>query len=378
MSRVTHRPLASLPTALFGIATRRALLDYLRMVGLILFILLATAWTIDLAGNYAGIAADAERRGLSLAATLLPYLGYRTADMVTRMLPMACFFGVYLAEIARRARLETVILKAAGASPVRMLSAVLLFALLLGTLQARLEQSWRPAAVAAQIELGYGSYARRFRNDWTHFQSWLVSGDTAIRAELKRDQPPEMRDVLIFTGINAPHLKTIYSAARALPGDTPRQWRLLSGSKWQAEQGMESAEAFDEMTLTLDLIPEQISYYDEPAFYIPTEPLRAIARMRNAPTAANADVALWRRRTVWTLPGTFALLAFCLASAGFGGRTANVPRLIALACLGYFAVVSVKVFWALGELAAVPAAASVLSTVGAVLLLSAVLIRRQS
>ena len=365
MSRVTHTFLASLRGALFGIATRRALMDYLCMVGLIQFILLAIAWTIDLAENYAGIAADAERRGLSLVATLFPYLGYRSADMVTRMLPMACFFGVYLAEIARRTRLETVILKAAGASPARMLAAVLLFAILLGTLQAKLEQSWRPAAVAAQVELGYGSYARRFRNDWTHFQSWFVSGDTAIRAELKRDQPPEMRDVLIFTGINAPHLETIYAAEQVLPGDAPGQWRLVSGSKWDAERGMESAEPFEEMTLTLDLIPEQISYFDEPAFYIPTEPLRAIARMRNAPTAAGADVALWRRRTAWILPGTFALLAFCLASAGFCGRTPNVPRLIALACLGYFAVVSVKVFWARGALAAVPAAASGLSTVGA-------------
>jgi len=378
MSRGGSAGPVSLPGALFGIAARRALMDYVRMTGLILFILLITAWTIDLAQNFPRIRTDATRREVSVVSIVFPYLGYRAVDIITRMLPMACFFGVFAAEIMRRFRLETVILKAAGASPLRLLGAVLLFAIVTGALQTRLEQSWRPAAIQAQVALGHGSYARRFRQDWRLTNDWLVSGDTAVRARLRRDTPPAMRDVLIFTGINAPELKTIYAAERVVPGDTPYEWRLQKGSKWQATDGAETSESFDELTLTLDLIPEQISFVAVPAFYIPSEPLRAIATMRNAPTAAAADVAIWRRLTAWTLPGTFALLAFLLVSFGFSGRTANYPRLIALAFLGYVSVVSVKVFWALGELGAVAAPMSVLATVGAVWGLSAILLYRQS
>lgn len=371
------RPLGPLRSAFGGIATRRAVLDYLAGVGLIMFILLIVAWTIDLSRTLPDLRADAAARGVPVLSVAVPYLIVRAADIVTRLLPMACFLGVFLAEIFRRLRLETVILQAAGATPLRMLAAVLIFAALAGPLQSRLERAWRPAAVAWQIDMGHGAYAERFRRGWTFAHHWVVSGDMAIRAEVLRDDPPAMRDVLIFTGIRAPQLKTVYSATRATPGTAPGQWVLHDGSTWQAAEGAESGTVFDELTLSLDLIPEQLRYFRVQAFYIPDAPLRALAAQGGARGAADANVAVWRRRTAWLLPGAFALFGFCLAGLGFAGRGLNPPRLIALAGFGYVTVVSVKVFWALGELGTLSAPAAVLAPLVFVLGLSAVLVWRQ-
>lgn len=364
--------------ALTGRTTRRALMDYLKMVALIMVVLLMIAWAIDLADNLNAIRRDARARDVPVLSLLAPYLTYRTADMVTRMLPMACFFGVYLAEIGRRLRLETVILKAAGASPLRLLAGVLLFAVLTGVLQHKLENTWRPAAVVAQVELGHGAYARRFSLDWTTEHRWVVTGDVAIRGQVRRAPPGTMRDVLIFVGIRSHRLETIYAADRLVPGAEPGEWIAKQGTRWQATADGERVEPFESRSLTLDLIPEQIAHIGVPAFYLPAPALHAIATMRDAPTAPGADLAIWQRLSAWTLPGTFALLAFCLANAGFSGRRPDIPRLVALACLGYVSVVSVKVFWALGELAVISAPVAVFASVGLVWALSLWLLRRQS
>ena len=362
---------------IFGVATRRAVMDYLRAVGLILFILLAIAWTIDLADNFAPIRADAQAKGVALYELLLPYLTYRTADMVTRMLPMACFFGVFLAEIARRGRLETVIFTAAGASPLRMLVSVLIFGVLVGALQQRLEESWRPAAVAAQVELGHGSYASRFAPNWTRHHAWFLNGDIAIRAQVLRADPPALRDVLIFTGLQEDRLRTIYAADRVDPSDQRFQWHLSGVEIWNAAAGEETSEQAPDQTITIELIPEQLTHYDVPGFYLDTAELQELATMRGIGTSADADTALWRRWTAWLLPGSLALLAVCLTKPGYSGRQINIARLIALAVLGYAAVVSIKVFWAVGELGGLPAPLAVLGSVAVILGLSAVLVWRE-
>ena len=364
--------------ALFGIATRRAVYDYLRFVALIMFILLAIAWTIDLAEHFGIIRRDAEAKGIAVYRILLPYLTYRSADMITRMLPMACFFGVFLAEIGRRARLETVILHAAGASPYRVIAAVLIFGAIVGTLQQQLEGNWRPAAVAAQVDLGHGDYAERFTKVWLNDHAWFLDGDTAIRGQVLRDDPPAMRDVLIFTGLRAPRLQTIYAAKRADPAGEPFLWRLQGVEKWDAEAGEDSSIAVADLTLQLALIPEQLTHYSVPAFYLPTAALLKMKQLNSAPrTVIDANVALWRRRTAWMLPGALALLGVFLTKLGYSGRQPSVPRLLALALFGYVSVVSIKVLWAVGELGGLTAPMAVLGSVVFILGASVSLIRRQ-
>ena len=77
------------------------------------------------------------------------------------------------------------------------------------------------------------------------------------------------------------------------------------------------------------------------------------------------------------MPGALALLAVCLAQNGYSGRQPNVPRLIAMAVFGYIVVTSIKVFWALGELGAMPAAAAVITSVVSILAIGLFLLRRQ-
>ncbi len=352
--------LRRLRTVAFGIATRNAVADYLKTLLVMQFVLLCIAWSIDLAENFPGIRVDAQARGVPIYQLLMPYLSYRTADMMARMLPMACFFAVFLAEFLRRARLETVIFAAAGASPLRLIAPMLIFGALIGGLQYKLESDWRPRAVAAQITLGHGSYAERFRRLWIPNPVWFVSGDTAIRAKILRDESPAMRDVLIFVGLRPPMLRQIYLAEYAEPGETPGRWRLRNAEFWDLEAGREDKVPLGDIDMTLDVIPEQLAYYDMAGFYLPDAPLRAIATMRNAPeTSFGADVAIWRRHVAWVVPGMVALLAMLLAQGGYSGRRAHIPRLIALGFAGYLAVISLKVIWSIGELGALPAPVAV-------------------
>ncbi|MDJ0628263.1 MAG: LptF/LptG family permease [Rhodobacter sp.] len=361
MTALRSYPIARLRSALFGIATRRAVTDYLKMIVLISFLLLMIAWTIDLAEHFPSLRRAAGESGTPLLSLALPYLGHRAVDILARMLPIACFFGVFLAEIVRRERLETVVLVTSGASPWRMFAAVLWVGLFTGAVLDGLEARWRPAAVWTQVETGFGDYARRFRQDWLQGEHWFVSGDTALRGEVLRADPPEMRNVLVFVGIRAPRLKAIYAAERMVPGREPIQWTLLDGYAWELQQNGQSLE-FEDFPITLELLPQNLTYLGVPEFYLPQDALLWLDALPNYRNAAKVDVALWRRMTVWLAAVSFAFLGVVLAQAGYTGRQMMIARLIGLAAMGYSAVVSLKVFWALGELGVLSAP---LATLGA-------------
>lgn len=368
-----------LARSLTGIATRRAVADYLRFTALIMFILLSIAWTIDLAANFTAVRGRATADDLPLWQVLGRYLLHRGVDIVTRLLPMAVFFGTFLAEIARRRRLETVILATAGASPWRMLAAIAIFAVLTGAVQALLESRWRPAAVAAQVETGLGQYAARFAPRWIG-DVWFLSDDLAVRATVRRGPEPRMRDVLIFEGIDAPRLQRILGAETATPAGDPGRttlWRLSGVSAWNAAEGRETSEPLPDQVLDLGVIPEQVRYSGIRSFYLPTAPVRILARDADEGRVAEAQVALWRRRTAGFLPLAMAVFAARLVQRGFSGRLIRVPRLIALAILGYLSVVSLKVMWAVGELGAVSPPAATVGTLVVILGVSAALFARE-
>jgi lipopolysaccharide export LptBFGC system permease protein LptF len=342
---------SGLASAAFGLATRRGFFDYLRAVALILFILLMVAWTIDLAKSLPELRRVAEDRGAPLHGIAARYLFYRTVDMVTRLLPMACFFGAFIAEIRRRLTLETVILHAAGASTLRLLAGALWLGLLLGALQTALEARWRPAVIWAQVEFGVGDYARRFGPGWLNTPRWFVTEDMAIRGEVLREAAPHMRDVKVFAGIRAPELKQVFSAETMRPGPAPFTWRLEGVTRWDGGsfRGTPSAD----VTIETKLLPEMLTYLDVLKFNLPGSSLAAFAALPEP--IPEVETAKWRRLTAWALPGALILFGAGLARMGFDGRRAVVPRLIGLAAFGYVVVVSVKVFWKVGEMGALPA-----------------------
>jgi lipopolysaccharide export LptBFGC system permease protein LptF len=348
--------------AITGLAMRSALSLYLRNTLLAMLLLLITALAIDLAKHLPSVQ---EKAASSNSAMLLPYyILYRATDIITRMLPTACFLALFLSEILRRRRLESVILSASGFSPAQTTAAIFFFGLIVGSCQYLLEAHLRPAAVFAQVELGVGSYAKRFRSGLLNRPEWFITNGNALSGRVFRATNPELREVKIFQGINQDRLSGIILAERAVPTDKPNIWRLHSAVSWQGaeNQGNYKPLENDLLDVKIDLVADQLTYMDVPGFYIPGAALKNIAAMHNAPTANDANVALWRRWTAILLPGAFALLGASLAQMGYSGRVQNIRVLAGLAFFGYISIVSVKVFWALGELGVFPPSAAVLSS----------------
>ena len=347
--------LAGARAALFGVAARRAAGDYLKAVSLIMFILLAVAWTIDLAQYFPGIRKQAHADLIPLWKIALPYLWHRTADILVRLLPFATFFGVYLAEVTRRLRLESAILSASGSSPTRQLAPLLAFSLAAGIFLNKLEADWRPAAVAAQIELGHGAYADRYAPRWIR-DVWFVSGDTAVRATIMRGKSAAMRDVLIFTGIKSPELMSIHAAKHAAPvANMPGIWRLSGVEIWSDALGTQGSAPAPDQTLGMGILPVQVMSHGIATFFLPSGQLRDLAALTQDPAwAADAQTSIWRRRTAWLVLPALALLAAALARRSFSGRTPVIPRMVAMGVSGLGAVVLVRVFRVMGELGTVP------------------------
>lgn len=358
--------------ALFGLATRRAAIDYAIAVGLILFILLMVAWTIDLAQHLPSIQNKAQSEGRPLAPLALKYLGLRSVDMVARLLPMACFFGAFLAEIRRRLTLEAVILFASGATPLRLFAALFWVGLALGALQTALEARWRPAAIWVQVDLGLGAYAHRFGPRWVDDNHWFLMDDMAIRGSFRRAADPHFRNAYIFEGLSAEVLSRVYSAKTVTPVNGGAGWRLSGVTVWNAEDA--SGQPSEDIILDLDLVPEMLQYSGVQEFNLPAPALRALSQMPSGPPYPGVRLAEWRRLTAWLLPVSLLVLGVTLARSGFDGRRANVPQLIGLAAIGYVLVVSIKVFWQLGELGSL--AAPLAASGGALLALGAASLAR--
>ncbi len=364
-------------SALFGIAVRGVFWQHMRSIGFVMFVLLVVAVSIDLTENLDSLGDKARETDKPLAHILLPYLGYRTVDIVTRLLPMACLAGAFFAELMRRQRLEDVIYAAAGTSPALTLWALVLVGILTGGIQATLEAKIRPEAVFQQVDLGVGKYARWWHPRETGYR-WFIDGDRALRARVLVGPSPELRDATLFVGIIQPNLETLITSPRVSPGKTPGTWQFHTAEVWQ--RGIDdtlSSTNEDSFMLSFPLLAEDLEYLGVGAFNLPKKALNTLRTTARAERKADIDTAIMRRFTAFLLPGVFILLGASLAQSGYKGRLFAPARLIALAALGYVSVVSVKVFWTLGEFATVsPLLACILPLVWALVLTICLQVRR--
>ncbi|WP_349358143.1 LptF/LptG family permease [Stappia sp.] len=358
-----------------GIAGRRALGLYVRVTALVMTMFLIIAWAIDLAEQLDGILARAEALERSPAGLLAIYLVYRMADIVTRLFPVACFIGLFASELYRLFNRETTILGAAGWSPRQTLLVVGVFALMAGAFQFTLERWLRPAAVFAQADLQLGGYGARFVEGRVSGKRWFVVDGNAIRAHVVRSATPHLTDLEVYRGVVAGDLRDVLVAERAEPTGRPGFWRFrnvhlwasLPGEDGRGGEGAGAGEAagagfaqrslymisrYDTLEVRLDLLPETLSYYDVPAFYLPQAPLEALAQESNPLKTPDVDAALWRRWAAFILPGAYALLGASLAPIAGSGRMVAPGRIVVLAMVGYFALVATKVSWAMGEIGA--------------------------
>jgi lipopolysaccharide export LptBFGC system permease protein LptF len=347
----------------FGIVTRNTLYLYLRSTMLMILILLVVALAIDLAANFSEISSRASESGATQSAFFAPYLFYRSVDIITQLLPQACFFGIFLAEIVRSQRFETSILYFAGISPTHSLIAVLWFSSLVGAVQT-LNEGWaRPVAVFAQIELGVGAYGIRFEPGIRNTPDWFLRDSNALRAFVRRGEPTELLDIEFFEGIDQGQITSVTLAKRAVPTNRPGIWQLNDVIVWKPENKGEiyAPSFFVRLDLDLGIDATRIRYWGIAGHYLRWKDLKKIAAIPATLRTAHSDVAIWRRWSAFLLPGVFAFLGASLAPLGFQGRRANIPVLVALAIFGYLSIVSVKVFWALGELGLLSPAFMVLS-----------------
>lgn len=355
--------------ALTGRAMRMALREHIGAFLAVMFVLLFVALMIDFADSFDSIRAAAE--GGSLGATIGKYTLYRGADILTRLMPVAALLGAFLAEIRRRALLETVILSAAGVSALPTIAALCWIGAVSGGLLWKLERDWRPAAVFAQVELGAGDYARRYEPGLTDDQHWFVREDSALSGRVLVGPQPELREVSYFIGLNGGGFDRLIRAAsvRPLGGGL---WEFQDADIWTlTPDGRLIGNPADTLELPLWFQPNRLTYLHPSPYYLPQRVLMARAAVDG--DNPYIQTTIWRRRTAWLLPGLFAILGATLAMTGFRGRVTRVPILVGMAFGGYMVTLSLKIFWALGEQGAMPVQLAVLIPPGLALAITGVL-----
>ncbi|MCP4826085.1 MAG: LptF/LptG family permease [Shimia sp.] len=331
-----------------GIAVRAMVRGDLAAIGFMMFILLVVALTIDLTKWLDTVRARAEATDSPLWQVLFPYIGYRSADIVTRLLTMACVAGGFVVTLLRHQRLDDVVLAAAGASPSLRLTALLISGLLLGAVQMAGENWLRPAAVQAQVAANLGDYGNRYHNVDVGTQ-WALTDTRALRATVTRGPEAQLSDLMLFDGIGQPALTHILHADTATSRGLLNVWTLEDVTIWDTAKAVPELEP--KLDLALNVSAEKLRWYGIDGYYLPNDVAHVIAATDTSeatPTSADAGTALAVRKVAIFLPGIFALLGVSLASLGTQGRRLSPFRLLALATVGYLAVVSVKVFWALG------------------------------
>ncbi|MBO6899359.1 MAG: LptF/LptG family permease [Shimia sp.] len=331
-----------------GLAVRAMVRGDLAAIGFMMFILLVVALSIDLAKWLDTVRARAEATNSPLWQVLFPYIGYRSADIVTRLLTMACVAGGFVVTLLRHQRLDDVVLAAAGASPSLRLTALLISGVLLGTLQMACENWLRPAAVEAQVTANLGDYGNRYHQTDVGTQ-WVLTDTRALRATVTRGSEAELSYVMLFDGIEQPTLSRVLHADAATPRGLLNVWTLKDVTIWDTTK--KSPEIEPRLDLALNISSEKLRWFGIDGYYLPNDVARVIAATDTSeatPTAADAATALAVRKVAIFLPGIFAFLGVSLASLGTQGRRLAPFKLLALATVAYLAVVSVKVFWALG------------------------------
>ncbi|SMP03560.1 LptF/LptG family permease [Shimia sagamensis] len=332
-----------------GLAVRAMVRGDLAAIGFMMFVLLVVALTIDLANWLDTVRARAEATGNSLWQVLFPYIGYRTTDITTRLLTMACVAGGFVVTLLRHQRLDDVVLSAAGASPSLRLTALMISGLLLGTVQMVGENWLRPAAVQAQVAANLGDYGNRYFKTDVGTQ-WMFSDTRALRATVTRGPEAALSDVMLFEAANWPDITHILHAQTASPSFRSGIWTLTNVTTWNvAANTPPTFEPQVDMPLAVTL--DKLRWFGVDGYYLPNDAARAIVAAEAtpaAPTAEDAATALAVRKVALFLPGIFAFLGVSLASLGTQDRRLSPFKLLALATVGYLSVVSVKVFWALG------------------------------
>ena len=333
---------------LVGIAVRDTALTHLKAIAFVMFVLLVVAIAIDLTRFLDDLREKLAAQDLAFVPTFAKYLLYRATDIIAHLLPLACLTGSFVAELLRHQRMEPVILASAGAPPTVFFASMFAVGIAAGSVQVALEVWLRPAAVGVQAQLGIGGYGHRYRPG-TLGTYWFVENDIAIIARVVRDDPPELQELRMFSGVGTPALTKVVEARSAKPIDKDL-WRLHDAVVWEGQSGSAMLpQSHETLETILPLTQTQVRNHRVAGFVLPNSVLWDIASIEGNSRSSEVETAVMRRFTAIFLPGIFAFLGATLSQCGRNGRFFAWWKLLVLGTLGYIMVVSVKSFWTLSE-----------------------------
>jgi lipopolysaccharide export system permease protein len=352
----------------FGWHTRYLLRSYCRQTILVTCAILTIALSIDLTFYLSKVLGTISHWQSSwVSIHLARYLVLRGTDFLAELLPLACFFGAFWAEIEHTFSRERLIVWLSGRTPQQCLLPVLLFGIFVGGVQLALNYYLRPLAVMAMAKDHLGFYGERFDPRPQPDPRWVAAGSDVIQAIVEPGDPPSLRDVKIYRMNKELSLQTFFRAKAARPVKAG-EWLIIDGYQWSPprilyQDGSTSAKTepaatettpFTEKIIDLNISPTWINNDRVNARYLTNDVFSALGKEQFFP---DFEFRTWEHAR-WSLP------LFCIAmpllatslSLLLLARKIEFAQLAIIAVMGYLANALMKVFILLGEHGQVPAA----------------------
>lgn len=368
VAREAMPPLATLARAVrrllpapLGWHTRYMIASYARHTFLVTCAILVLALSIDLTFFLAKIIATvADWRGfwpLSLAWFVI----LRGTDFLAELLPVACFGGVFWAEIAHTVSQERLVVWLSGRAVQQCLVPALLFGTVTGVAELALNIYLRPLAVMTMAADHLGLYGERFDPRPLPYPQWIASGHDLVQAFVEPGSPPTLRDVKIYRMDERLALHSVYRAKLAKPLDD-HSWMLIDGNRWvtplAAERSEPAAEgqslfeseqevAFAQQSLDLSVAPIWLNTFRIDARYLTNDVFKALMKVSFSP---NSEFRTWEhaRYSMSLYCAAMPLLAAALSTLLLAYEV-RLGMLCIIAVAGYMANSAMKLFILLGE-----------------------------
>ena len=302
---------------------------YLVRTSVVMLTLLTVALAIDLQANQKQVLSVGQLDGpLEKAIRIFWYATLRASDIVSRLLGIAAFLGVFWSEFSQNRSKERVAVWNCGVTPLRAMVPALVFGTFLVGIQATLEFLVRPAAVLTQIDSGLGAYGERYRPAATEKPVWFVAGSDLIATQIDYDPPASLQNTVVYRLSDTNRLLGVMTANR---GQATRQdgiWSLTGTQQWTVNEAVNKLNIGDadvQLDVALAIDPLWLRYRTVAARYLSQETINRFVR-QDAVGVRPAEYKTWAvaRYSKSLMPALFVVLAYSIGVFSFG-RPATLP-----------------------------------------------------
>jgi lipopolysaccharide export system permease protein len=344
-----------------GWHTRYMIASYSRHTFLVTCAILVLALSIDLTFFLSKVLATVSEWPQFWAVSVAWYLVLRATDFLAELLPLACFFGVFWAEIVHTISQERLVVWLSGRAAQQCLVPALLFGMIVGVAELTLNIYLRPLAVMTMAVDHLGSYGEHFDPRPLPNPQWIAAGRDLIQAFVEPGSPPTLREVKVYRMDETLALQSFYRAKLAKPLDD-RSWMLIDGYRWNSplaasqissspdgENHLESEQGipFAQEKLDLKVAPIWINNFRIGARYLTNDIFKALMKIKFSP---DSEFRTWEE-------ARYSLSLFCaemsLLAASLSMLLMACEIRVAILCFitiaGYLANTAMKLFVLLGE-----------------------------